>query len=510
LWHTPTVAAMAAAAATEAPAVPAADPAEDVDMGEEPVEKADGGEAKTEEDEMAELLKLPAAERVGMAASLKDVGNAALTAGQHDACLPHYNKGIKLLEGLLEIGPPEIEPEEQLQASTLYVSLNLNKAQAHLKLDDGVEAAKAASSVLRVDTKNVKAFYRRALASQKQGNLEEAKEDLTKLLEVDSQNKAARQELVQIREKIKAQKAAEKQRMANLFNGDSFYKAEHAKHEMDLEEWKREQEKRKADGEEEQIFEDWKKARDDKVKEEERKRKQEMEDAMKQRQKEQATERRSEVVKHDDLELDEEDKKILEEAKKKGYYHGRLHAVPSAAAPTPKALGEAESPRSIAAAPGKAVGSAWNANGTTYEERDCSDKVRDSLKAFLSSMSVGSAKDALKAEVTEVRSITGEGTRAVIRGSIRYGFELKVKLAFSVHVRPFGERDWKEYKGKVSFPELTDHTKPDDMRVETSWKNAPTGVDKESAAHGMQNLINHIIGELERFKAELVSSETAG
>jgi len=507
--HPPTVAAMAAAAATEEPAVLAADPAEDVDMGEEPVEKEDNGGTKTEDDEMAELLKLPAPERIGMAASLKDVGNTALTGGQHEACLPHYNKGIKLLEGLLEIGPPEIDVEDQVQASTLYVSLNLNKAQAHLKLDDGVEAAKASTSVLRVDTKNVKAFYRRALANQKQGNLEEARDDLTKLLEVDSQNKAARQELVQVREKIKAQKAAEKQRMANLFSGDSFYKAEHAKHEMDLEEWKREQEKRKEGGEDEQTFEDWKKARDDKVKEEDRKRKQEMEDAMKQRQKEQAPERRSEVVKHDDLELDEEDKKILEEAKKKGYYHGRLHAVPSAAAPTPKALGEAESPRSIAPG-GKPVGSAWNANGTTFEERDCSDKVRDSLKSFLSSMSVGSAKDALKAEVTEVRSITGEGTRAVIRGSIRYGFELKVKLAFSVHVRPFGERDWKEYKGKVTFPELTDHTKPDDMRVETSWKNAPTGVDKESAAHGMQNLINHIIGELERFKTELVSSETAG
>lgn len=79
--------------------------------------------------------------------------------------------------------------DEKEQAKVLKVSCNLNNAACKLKLKNYKEAEKLCTKVLEVDGKNVKALYRRAQAYINLVELELAKKDIKKALEIDPNNR---------------------------------------------------------------------------------------------------------------------------------------------------------------------------------------------------------------------------------------------------------------------------------------------------------------------------------
>jgi len=117
----------------------------------------------------------------------KERGSELLKVGRLAMALQRYKNVIdtfRYLDGMQE--------ENKSRAKALKFASELNSAVVHLRLKDFVEARSACNSVLREDTQNVKALYRRAQAEFGLKNFLECIGDCRKVVELDAQNKDAR------------------------------------------------------------------------------------------------------------------------------------------------------------------------------------------------------------------------------------------------------------------------------------------------------------------------------
>uniref|UniRef100_K3WG34 Uncharacterized protein n=1 Tax=Globisporangium ultimum (strain ATCC 200006 / CBS 805.95 / DAOM BR144) TaxID=431595 RepID=K3WG34_GLOUD len=81
---------------------------------------------------------------------------------------------------------------ETLQAlDAMDVAVRLNRALAHIEQNEYVLAEEDCSTVIRKQKHCVKALYRRALARERLGKVQEAMEDVTALLKLEPMNPAA-------------------------------------------------------------------------------------------------------------------------------------------------------------------------------------------------------------------------------------------------------------------------------------------------------------------------------
>lgn len=79
--------------------------------------------------------------------------------------------------------------EEKQQAKVLKINCDLNNAACKLKLKDYKQAEKLCTKVLELDSRNVKALYRRAQAYIQLVDLELAELDVKKALDIDPDNR---------------------------------------------------------------------------------------------------------------------------------------------------------------------------------------------------------------------------------------------------------------------------------------------------------------------------------
>jgi len=91
--------------------------------------------------------------------------------------------------------------------------------------------------------------------------------------------------------------------------------------------------------------------------------------------------------------------------------------------------------------------SAWNAAGTTVEEKDytkwCTEKLEKDLLGCASSQAEASSK------VKKVSKCDGLANVCVIKGTARPGLDLHVSLDWEVELTD------KTYKGSLDYPEVT-------------------------------------------------------
>mmetsp|Transcript_15034 Transcript_15034/g.26514 ORF Transcript_15034/g.26514 Transcript_15034/m.26514 type:complete len:581 (-) Transcript_15034:130-1872(-) len=512
---------------------------------------ATGTEAaeKKEEDKKEEETKEPEPspeERVTGAEAAKEAGNALLKAGDMAGAVAKYAEGIALAEPMLEKDPSKVGEEWQQRGSKAYLALRLNSAQACIKQSEWASATEHADRVLLIDKENAKALYRRALASmqfESESRLEQARTDLAQLVQIEPANREARQNLQVVKDRLRTIKQQEKERYAKSLTG-GLYKEQHDKLARLKLQYEEEVKRRKEASEDEISWEDWQK----KIKEKEDEAKKQEKEAREKRAKEaaqeeeqrrlkednekrkaegleelsledwraaQASTRKEEVVKTDDLDLDEEEKKMLQEQKAKGYYHGRLNTVLSDAAPKPQQLAaDSELAKDAGGSPEKQLGSEWNQAGT-WEEKDTTSWVKERLTAWLKSAKVTHPGVSLpsgevvsvSAEVRQVKSCTGEAQRVMVRKQPRYGYTFEAELSFRLTLTPASsaekpaEEDKEEeeeadadaskkpaaskatrYDGTFSVPELADFVQPKDLRIEAKWKGSAPPADKLSTA----------------------------
>ncbi|KAJ3559313.1 hypothetical protein NM688_g424 [Phlebia brevispora] len=115
-----------------------------------------------------------------LAQSHKDKGNQAFKAADYASAVGHYTTAILA------------DPEDY--------TYPLNRAAAYLKLGKYKDAERDCTTVLRLNQKNVKAWFRRGQARIALGQLEQAQSDFQQALRLDNQNEAARIELKKVGE----------------------------------------------------------------------------------------------------------------------------------------------------------------------------------------------------------------------------------------------------------------------------------------------------------------------
>lgn len=478
-------------------------------------------------------------ERVSTAEACKEAGNTLLKSGDYEGAVVKYTEGVGSVEPLLEKVASDMDEGLHLRRSVVYVALCLNSAQACIKQSKWADASEHATRVLAIEAQNTKALYRRGVASMElasESRLEQARTDLAQFVQLEPSNREARDRLQQVKDQLKEVRQREKEKFAAGMKG-GLYKENHKQHDRQKLEYEEEVKRRAAadPAEDEITWEDWQKKLKDKAEDAKKKEKEDREKRSKdlaaeeeQRQLAEENERRAargeglepmtleewraerqksspkkeEVVRMDTDDLDEEEKKMLEEQKAKGYYHGRLGTVLSNAAPKPQQLSEGDlrrEPSPEVGENGRDVnkGSEWNQAGT-WEERDTTAWVKERLTSWLSMASVSSRNVALpsgevtvSAKVTQVKSLSGEAQVVTVRQKPRFGYNFEAELSFRIKVeqqqadekmpaasdgdQESPEKDKKStterFDGTLSMAELADFMQPEELRPEARWKS---------------------------------------
>lgn len=518
-------------------ATPAHTAAAEEDKDEEAPAEAPAEAADVQADE------LPAEERVRQAEVAKEDGNALLKAGNFAQAVEMYAEGIRLSEPLLEKDPDDIGEDVQRRGTTVYTSLRLNSAQACLKLSSWATVIEHVEKVLALDGENCKALYRRGVACinmDTEGRVDQARLDFSKVAQLEPANREAREQLAKAKQRLKEIREEEKKRYSVGLQG-GLYQEEHKKHERQRLRYEEHMKEKREKDEDVISFEEWQKKEKEKEDAEKRKEKEDREKLEKEariqeeqrlcdeenefrardgleplsleawreeREKErlQRKEKKEEIVTTDDLELDEEERKMLEEQKKKGYYLGRLHTVPSNAAPTPQqVVTGCSSPSSSTA---KVGGSAWNKAGT-WEEKDMTTWAKENMeswlkKATVSSQSVDLAGEtvAVCARVSGVKSLTGEAQRVVVRAGPKFTYDFQADLSFSISVTS-GTNTPEKFRGTLRVHELNDAVPANELRIEHSWRDgAPPERLQALTVEWVGKLLDSVRQQVASFVAE--------
>ena len=141
------------------------------------------GELKTERPKVNVQPPAPIVETFDQ---LKEKGNQYFKEGNYTEALKYYTKCVDL----------------EKQNLIAY----LNRAICFVKLKDGVNALNDCNFVLKQDSKNVKALYRRALASKLLGNLNDSIRDLKELIQIEPKNTIAIKDLTDIEKELKEER----------------------------------------------------------------------------------------------------------------------------------------------------------------------------------------------------------------------------------------------------------------------------------------------------------------
>uniref|UniRef100_A0A6I8SUI7 peptidylprolyl isomerase n=1 Tax=Xenopus tropicalis TaxID=8364 RepID=A0A6I8SUI7_XENTR len=132
--------------------------------------------------------------------------------GRYRQATIQYKKIIQWLEH--ESG---LSKEEDAKAKSLILAASLNLAACYLKLGEHRAALDHCNKALELDPSNEKGLFRRGEAYMCTNDLEQARNDFTKVLQLYPANKAARAQLGQCQVRIRQQTEREKKIYANMF-----------------------------------------------------------------------------------------------------------------------------------------------------------------------------------------------------------------------------------------------------------------------------------------------------
>ena len=130
-----------------------------------------------------------------------------MKSGDFIVAKERYEAAISLLEPHKETVFKSVDVGEGAkEAQALMISLYSNLAMVTLKLGDFKACVQNCTLVLSKDPANIKALFRRGCARHKEGKLEEAKDDLEKLLQMEPENAAGKKELILLNKSMKVLK----------------------------------------------------------------------------------------------------------------------------------------------------------------------------------------------------------------------------------------------------------------------------------------------------------------
>ncbi|KAL1473605.1 hypothetical protein MTO96_021897 [Rhipicephalus appendiculatus] len=158
-----------------------------------------------------ENWEMDAPEKVEQGEICKSKGTAFLKAEKYNLALGKYRRAVTLLEH------DALEGELNDRRNALLLATNLNMALCYNKLNDPLEAIRACNGALALDPRSEKALFRRGQAYIASNEFELARKDFEEVLKIDSNNKAARNQLSICTVKLKQQLQKERQMYKHIF-----------------------------------------------------------------------------------------------------------------------------------------------------------------------------------------------------------------------------------------------------------------------------------------------------
>ncbi|KAL2469447.1 Peptidyl-prolyl cis-trans isomerase FKBP65 [Abeliophyllum distichum] len=158
-----------------------------------------------------ESWEMSSQEKIEAAGKKKEEGNAWFKAGKYERASKRYEKAVSFIEY-----ESSFNEEEKKQAEVLKVTCNLNIAACKLKLKDYKEAERLCTEVVEIDSKNVKALYRRAQAYIHLVDLDLAEIDIKRALEIDPDNRDVKLVYKFLKEKVKEYNRKDAQFYGNI------------------------------------------------------------------------------------------------------------------------------------------------------------------------------------------------------------------------------------------------------------------------------------------------------
>jgi len=160
-----------------------------------------------------ESWQLDGEQKVEQARLLKDKGTLFFKDSKFDMASNKYNKIIELLEHEISL-----KDEKEDERKALLQAGRLNLAMCYLKQNKWIEARNLCDKVLEENPNVAKAYFRRGESLYNLNDHELAKNDFSKVLELDPDNKAAKNKVAICQHQIKAQRDKEKRTFANMFD----------------------------------------------------------------------------------------------------------------------------------------------------------------------------------------------------------------------------------------------------------------------------------------------------
>jgi len=134
-----------------------------------------------------ETYSLSEDEKIEYGTARKEVGSSLFKRGRYAMASERYKKVLDLFSYV-----DNFKEENKAKAKELKRSCDLNRAACQIKIEDFAEAKKSCNNVLKDDSLNVKALYRRAQAALGLKDFMDCMSDVKKVMEMDPKSAEAR------------------------------------------------------------------------------------------------------------------------------------------------------------------------------------------------------------------------------------------------------------------------------------------------------------------------------
>lgn len=142
----------------------------------------------------------------------KSKGTEFFKANKFSLAIRYYKKILDYLKS-----EESLQGEEADKKKSLLLAAHLNLAMCYLKLKEDFQACKSCDEALQLDPKNEKGLFRRGTANLNLQNFDVALEDFKAVLEIDPENKAAKNQITVTNQKKKQVHEREKQMYSGMF-----------------------------------------------------------------------------------------------------------------------------------------------------------------------------------------------------------------------------------------------------------------------------------------------------
>jgi len=151
-------------------------------------------------------------EKLEVAKRKKEEGNELYKKGKFQKANKKYKKAVRFFEN-----DANLKEDQKKIAESLKIPCYLNIAACKLKIGDYQDVIKNCDDVLKVQPDNVKALFRKGQALNTLDVWDEAKQLLSRALELDPQNTDVKKELAILKQKRQQQDQKDKKVFGGLF-----------------------------------------------------------------------------------------------------------------------------------------------------------------------------------------------------------------------------------------------------------------------------------------------------